>query len=79
MSDRLDDKADDRDELARLAELDGVVADPLKFKRRLRIGEDAYPIFPSLNGVGPLLRHVPPLHFELGLVVNAAGRSLLMR
>ncbi len=51
MSDRLDDKADDRDELARLAELDGVVADPLKFKRRLRIGEDAYAVLRLKNSL----------------------------
>ena len=51
MSDRLDDKADDREEFARLAELDGVIADPLKFKRKLRIGEDAYAVLRLKNGL----------------------------
>ena len=36
------DPADDARDRARLLDLDVVVADPLKFKRKLHIGEDAY-------------------------------------
>lgn len=51
MSDSLDHDAGDRDELERLADLDGVIADPLKFKRRLRIGEDAYAVLRLKNSL----------------------------
>lgn len=49
MSDPCD--ASDREEHTRLAELDCVIADPLKFKRKLRIGEDAYAVLRLKNGI----------------------------
>jgi hypothetical protein len=39
---------------ARLADLDVVIADPLKFKRKLRIGEDAYVLLRAANGLREL-------------------------
>jgi uncharacterized tellurite resistance protein B-like protein len=42
--------ANDAKNQARLAELDCVIADPLKFKRKLRIGEDAYAVLRATKG-----------------------------
>jgi len=47
------DAAEDEGQ-ARLADLDCVITDPLKFKRKLRIGEDAYALLRATNGVRDL-------------------------
>ena len=46
--------AADTEGQARLADLDCVITDPLKFKRKLRIGEDAYALLRATNGVRDL-------------------------
>lgn len=51
--DAVADAADAKDQ-ARLAALDCVVADPLKFKRKLRIGEDAYALLRATKGARDL-------------------------
>lgn len=43
--------ASEHEDQARLADLDCVIADPLKFKRKLRIGEDAYAVLRLKNGL----------------------------
>lgn len=52
-ADAVTDVADAKDQ-ARLAALDCVVADPLKFKRKLRIGEDAYALLRATKGARDL-------------------------
>jgi uncharacterized tellurite resistance protein B-like protein len=51
MSDNLDNDASNREDHTHLADLDCVIADPLKFKRKLRIGEDAYAVLRLKNGL----------------------------
>lgn len=51
MSDNPDNNAGDGEDNTRLAELDCVIADPLKLKLKLRIGEDAYAVLRLKNGL----------------------------
>lgn len=46
-----DDKDLEARDRTRLVDLDVVIADPLKFKRKLRIGEDAYVALRATNGM----------------------------
>lgn len=49
-----DEEIDEARARARLVDLDVVVADPLKFKSKLRIGEDAYVVLRAAKGVRDL-------------------------
>lgn len=47
-------EGDEAGDQARLVDLDGVIADPLKFKQKLQIGEDAYALLRATKGVREL-------------------------